>query len=125
MPASTFNITQLLADASKGNQDAADVLYRNVYGELQRIAHGRLMQYRPGHTLDTAALVHEAFLKLVDQTQATYQDRAHFFALASRAMRFILVDYARARTRAKRGGTPPISRSTPCRSLPRSEPPTS
>jgi RNA polymerase sigma factor (TIGR02999 family) len=104
MPATSPNITQLLGAARNGNRDAADALYDEVYDELRRIAHGRLAKYRPGDTLDTSALVHEAYLKLVDQTLATYQDRAHFFATASRAMRFILIDYARTRMRAKRGG---------------------
>jgi RNA polymerase sigma factor (TIGR02999 family) len=105
MPALSPDITQLLVDARDGDRQAADVLYDHIYDELQRIAHARLAHYRPGHTLDTLALVHEAYLRLIDQTSATYHDRAHFFATASRAMRFILIDYARARTRAKRGGT--------------------
>ena len=104
MTASTENITRLLHQASQGQSQAHDQLYPLVYDELRRIAHQRLLRDRPGHTLNTTALVHEAYLKLVDQTHAGWNDRAHFFALASRAMRFILVDYARKRTAQKRGG---------------------
>ncbi len=96
--------TQLLLDARAGDRDSFDRLYSHVYDELRRIAHQRLLQFRPGESLDTTGLVHEVYLRLVDQTRAGWQDRAHFFALASRAMRFVLVDYARARTAGKRGG---------------------
>jgi RNA polymerase sigma factor (TIGR02999 family) len=96
--------TQLLLAARAGDRDSFDRLYSHVYDELRRIAHQRLLQFRPGETLDTTGLVHEVYLRLVDQTRAGWQDRAHFFALASRAMRFVLVDYARARTAEKRGG---------------------
>jgi RNA polymerase sigma factor (TIGR02999 family) len=96
--------TQLLLDARAGDRAAFDRLFAHVYDELRRIAHQRLLRYRPGETLDTTALVHEAYLKLVDQSRSEWRDRAHFFALASRAMRFVLVDYARARTAQKRGG---------------------
>jgi RNA polymerase sigma factor (TIGR02999 family) len=75
-----------------------------MYGELREIAHRRLRTFRPGETLNTTALVHEAYVKLIDQGRADLQDRAHFLALASRAMRFVLVDYARSRSAAKRGG---------------------
>jgi RNA polymerase sigma factor (TIGR02999 family) len=96
--------TQLLLDARAGDRAAFDRLFAHVYDELRQIAHQRLLRYRPGETLDTTALVHEAYLKLVDQSRSEWRDRAHFFALASRAMRFVLVDYARARTAQKRGG---------------------
>jgi RNA polymerase sigma factor (TIGR02999 family) len=96
--------TQLLLDARAGDRAAFDRLFAHVYDELRRIAHQRLLRYRPGETLDTTALVHEAYLKLVDQSRSEWRDRSHFFALASRAMRFVLVDYARARTAQKRGG---------------------
>jgi RNA polymerase sigma factor (TIGR02999 family) len=99
--------TQLLLDARAGNRAAFDRLFSHVYDALREIAHQRLLKHRPGETLDTTALVHEAYLRLVDQTRAEWRDRAHFFALASRAMRFVLVDYARARTAAKRGGREP------------------
>ncbi len=96
--------TQLLLDARSGDREAFDRLFSHVYDELRQIAHRRLLQYRPGQTLDTTALVHEAYLKLVDRARSGGRDRAHFFALASRAMRFVLVDYARARSAQKRGG---------------------
>lgn len=75
-----------------------------VYEELKRIAHNHLRAERHDHTLDTTALVHETYLRLVDQTRVQWQDRAHFFAVASTLMRRILVDYARRHGRAKRGG---------------------
>ena len=96
--------TQLLLEARAGNREAFDRLFSHVYEELRAIAHHRLLQYRPGETLDTSALVHEVYLRLVDQSRAGLRDRSHFFALTSRAMRFVVVDYARARTAAKRGG---------------------
>jgi RNA polymerase sigma factor (TIGR02999 family) len=99
-----LDTTQLLLEARAGNRDAFDQLFSHVYEELRAIAHHRLLQYRPGETLDTSALVHEVYLRLVDQSRATLRDRSHFFALSSRAMRFVVVDYARARTAAKRGG---------------------
>jgi RNA polymerase sigma factor (TIGR02999 family) len=75
-----------------------------VYAELRRLAHRRLAGERPDHTLQTTALVNEAYLRLVDQSSLQWQNRAHFFAVAARIMRHILVDYARARHNAKRGG---------------------
>ena len=76
----------------------------HIGGELRRIAHGQLRRERRGHTLNTTALVHEAYLKLVDQRRVTWQNRAHFYGVASQAMRRILIDYARTRGRKKRGG---------------------
>ncbi len=99
------DITRLLHDVRDGATGALDRLYPVVYEELRRIAHGRLRRESSMPTLNTTALVHEAYLKLVDPTQVVAKDRTHFFALASRAMRFILVDYARRRTAQKRGGT--------------------
>ncbi len=75
-----------------------------VYGQLRRLAHDRLRTQRPGHTLNTTALVHEAYVKLADADQGLRQDRAHFLAAASLAMRHVLVDHARARNAMKRGG---------------------
>ncbi len=98
------DITRLLQQVSGGTAGSADVLWPLVYDELRKIARQRLLKHRPGDTLNTTALVHEAYLKLVDQNEVAYKDRAHFFALSSRAMRFILVDYARTRTTEKRGG---------------------
>ena len=99
-----LDTTQLLRDARSGDRAAFDRLFGHVYEELRRIAHHRLRHHRQGDTLSTTALVHEAYLRLVSQNGAEASDRAHFFALASRAMRFILVDYARARMAKKRGG---------------------
>jgi RNA polymerase sigma factor (TIGR02999 family) len=96
--------TQLLLEARGGDRAAFDRLYAQLYDELSAIAHQRLDRFRPGQTLDTSALVHEAYLRLVDQTRIELQDRAHFLALAARAMRFIVVDHARARSAEKRGG---------------------
>lgn len=96
--------TQLLRELSQGRRDALDDLIPVVYEELRRIAHTQLRRERPGHTLSTTAVVHEAYLRLVDIEAVEWQDRAHFFAMASRVMRRILIDYARARKRDKRGG---------------------
>ncbi len=98
------DITQLLHELSQGSPDALDRLMPIVYHELRRIAHGQLRRERPGHTLNTTALVHEAYLKLVNIRQVEWRDRAHFFAVAARVMRRVLIDYARARKREKRGG---------------------
>jgi RNA polymerase sigma factor (TIGR02999 family) len=94
----------LLRARRAGDETVVDALFARMYGELREIAHRRLRTFRPGETLNTTALVHEAYVKLIDQGRADLQDRAHFLALASRAMRFVLVDYARSRSAAKRGG---------------------
>jgi RNA polymerase sigma factor (TIGR02999 family) len=98
------DITALLADWQGGDAGAVDQLLPLVYDELRRIAHRQLRLERSDHTLSTTALVHEAYVRLVDQTRAQFADRAHFFAVSARAMRRILVDYARKRQAAKRGG---------------------
>ena len=99
------NITELLHEWSEGRTEALDELLPKVYDELHRRASAYLKHERPGHTLQTTALVHEAYLKLVDQRAVSgWNDRGHFFAVASQAMRRILVDYARQRHREKRGG---------------------
>ena len=98
-------ITQLLKDWSEGNQTALDKLMPLVYDELRRQASRFLRKERSNHTLQTTALIHEAYLKLIDQKEVQWQNRAHFFAIASTAMRRILVDYARERHREKRGGS--------------------
>jgi RNA polymerase sigma factor (TIGR02999 family) len=103
----TANVTQLLCEFQNGNNDAADQLWAEVYEELHRVAHAKLLRERSDHTLNTTALVHECYLKLVDQTQVQWQSRLHFFALASRVMRNILIDYARRRNAQKRGGDAP------------------
>lgn len=103
MPSSP-DCTQLLRAARGGDRGALDDLFALAYDELRQAAHHRLRRQRAGETLSTTALVHEAYLRLVDQSRAQWVDRAHFLALASRAMRFVLVDHVRARTAQKRGG---------------------
>ncbi len=98
------DVTRLLDAFGSGDREAAHALLPYVYEELRRIARGHLRRERSDHTLSTTALVHEAYLRLVDQTHAHWQNRAHFFAVAATAMRRILVDYARARRADKRGG---------------------
>jgi RNA polymerase sigma-70 factor (ECF subfamily) len=102
--AQSADVTLLLKQVANGNQEAAARLIPIVYGELHRVAQCHLRRERPDHTLQPTALVHEAFLKLVAQRDANWQNRAHFFAVASHLMRRILVDYARSRLRSKRGG---------------------
>lgn len=97
-------VTQLLKAASDGQPNALGDLLPLVYDELRRIAHGQLRRERQNHTLNTTALVHEAYLKLIDQSEVSWQNRAHFYGVAAQAMRRILIDYARTRTRLKRGG---------------------
>ena len=102
--ASDAATTYLLAAARDGDRDALDALLPRVYDELRQIAHARLRRQRPGETLNTTAVVHEAYLKLTAGETPPFRDRAHFFALAARAMRFVLIGYARERTAQKRGG---------------------
>jgi RNA polymerase sigma factor (TIGR02999 family) len=97
------DITRLLADWNGGNQTALDKLLPLVYEELRRLASHYMRRERTDHMLQTTALVHEAYLRLVNQENARFQTRAHFFAVAAQVMRRILVDYARGRHRAKRG----------------------
>jgi len=97
-------ITELLDACSNGEHDALDRLMPLVYDDLRAIAHRRLRLERPDHTLNTTAIVHEAYIKLVDQATATWRDRAHFFAVSARVIRNLLIDYARERKAAKRGG---------------------
>src|SRR5512145_3260106 len=99
----TADITQLLRDWQGGNRDALDRLVPLVYDELHMIAARYLSGERPGGTLQTTALVNEAYLKLVDQHRVDWQNRAHFFAIAARIMRRILIDDARRRLREKHG----------------------
>lgn len=98
------SITDLLLQVRQGDPDAMDRLFPLVYGELRRIAHRQLQGERRGHTLGTTGLVHETYLKLADQSRLEWRDRGHFFALAARAMRRILVDYARRYQAIRRGG---------------------
>jgi RNA polymerase sigma factor (TIGR02999 family) len=102
-PAS-HDVTQLLIAWSDGDQAARDQLMPVVYEELHRLARHYMSRESPGHTLQTSALVNEAFLRLVDQRNVHWQSRAHFFGIAAQMMRRILVDYARSRSYAKRGG---------------------
>ena len=97
-------VTQLLVAWGNGDEVARDELMSVVYQELHRLAHNYMKRESPGHTLQTSALVNEAFVRLVDQKNVQWQSRAHFFAIAAQMMRRILVDYARSRNYAKRGG---------------------
>jgi RNA polymerase sigma factor (TIGR02999 family) len=97
-------LTSLLVMASDGNVEALNELFPLVYDELRRLARSRRRGERSNHTLNTTALVHEAYMRLVQQNRVQWQNRAHFYAVASRAMRRILVNYAETRRSAKRGG---------------------
>ncbi len=101
---SSSDIARLLRKVSADDRAALDALVPLVYGQLRRMAHNRLRGERPDHTLNTTALVHEAYLELVDADQGSWQDRAHLLAAASRVMRHVLVDHARARNAKKRSG---------------------
>ena len=97
-------VSQLLVEWGRGDQEALSRLMPLVYDELRRLASRHLRRERPDHTLQTTALVHEAYLKLFDQREVDWQNRGHFFAIAAQLMRRILVDYARSHRAAKRGG---------------------
>lgn len=101
------DVTRLLHAWRAGEDGALDRLMPLVYDELRRVAHARMRAQNPGHSLQTTALVHEAYLRLVDAREHTWQNRTHFFALCAQAMRQILVDIARAKAAAKRGGGAP------------------
>jgi RNA polymerase sigma factor (TIGR02999 family) len=103
-PSPAGKVTELLLELSGGNRAVVDELIPFLYRELKRIAAAQLKQERPNHTLQVTALVHEAYLKLVDQSQVHWQNRAHFFGVAAQVMRRILLDYAKGRARGKRGG---------------------
>ncbi len=104
MTSTPKEITQLLIAWNRGDQRARDELMPLIYGELRRLARGHLRRERPNHTLQPTALVNEAFLRLIDQSQVNWQNRAHFFGAAARLMRRILINHAEARRAAKRGG---------------------
>jgi RNA polymerase sigma factor (TIGR02999 family) len=104
MATSTHEVTQLLVAWGQGDQGALDKLLPLVYDELHRMAQRYMRRQNPDHTLQTTALINEAYLKLVGQPEQQWQNRAHFFGVAAQAMRHILVDYARARGSAKREG---------------------
>jgi len=96
-------ITELLQQAQKGNQRAADQLFPMIYDQLRRLAASFMQRERQGHTMRATDLVHEAYLRLFGTAQIEWQDRGHFFAMAARSMRHILVDYARSHVSQKRG----------------------
>ena len=104
MELSPHEVTQLLRAWSEGEPDALEKLMPLVYQELYRLARRYMARERPGHTLSPTALVNEAYLRLVDSTQVSWQNRAHFFAVCARVMRRILVDWVRSRHAHKRGG---------------------
>lgn len=104
MPAQP-NITELLAGYGRGDKESLDRLMPIVYDELRRQAARYLKREQAGHTLQTTALIHEAYVRLVDQRNVQWQNRAHFFGIAAQLMRRILVDHARTRKRVKRGGS--------------------
>lgn len=101
---SQHHITSLLSAAQRGNRAALDELFPIIYEELHNLAQSQRRRWHGNHTVNTTALVHEAYLKLVRQEEVQWKDRAHFFALAARAMRHILSNYARDQQAAKRGG---------------------
>jgi len=98
------DVTVLLTELTKGNPDAGEKLIPLVYDELRRLADAYMRRERADHTLQTTALVHEAYLKLVDQRSVHWQSRAHFFGIAAQVMRRLLIDHARGHVREKRGG---------------------
>ena len=100
-------VTQLLQKWQEGNQEALEALMPLVYNELKRLASSYLRRERPDHTLQSAALVNEAYLRLVDQTQTRWQNKAHFYGIAAQMMRRILADHARGHNAAKRGAGMP------------------
>jgi RNA polymerase sigma factor (TIGR02999 family) len=99
------DVTRLLLAWSQGDSDALEALIPLIYDELHRLAERHLARERGGHTLQPTAVVHEAYLKLVDQKRVSWKNRGHFFAVASQAMRRLLVDHARRHHAAKRGGS--------------------
>ncbi len=105
MTPSSIDVTQLLLDWGKGNKEALDKLIPMVYDELRRLADHYLRRERPDHTLQPTALVHEAYLRLVNQSNVRWQNRAHFLGIAANLMRQILINHALSHRAAKRGGT--------------------
>ena len=103
-PSDSRQVTDLLLQMRSGDPQAMDRLIPLVYEELRRLAHDQLRRERPGHTLGTTGLVHETYVRLVDQTRVEWRDRGHFLVVAAWAMRRILVDYARRNRTARRGG---------------------
>ena len=104
MPDAVGDVTALLGQIRAGNQDVAGQLVPLIYDELRRIAGAQMRRERAGHTLQATALVHEAYMRLAGEQEIQWQNRAHFFAIAARVMRQVLLDYARQRRAEKRGG---------------------
>jgi RNA polymerase sigma-70 factor, ECF subfamily len=105
---SSADVTALLGELAEGKPEAADHLIPVVYNELRRLARRHMRRERPDHTLQTTALVHEAYLKLVEQRSVNWQSRAHFFGVAAQIMRRLLIDHARRNLCSKRGGGQPV-----------------
>jgi RNA polymerase sigma factor (TIGR02999 family) len=101
-------VTRLLDAVERGDGTALDALFPLVYEELRVVAHRQRRRWNAGHSLNTTALVHEAYLKFVDQERATWESRAHFLGIAAKVMRHILLDYARRQRTQKRGGDAPV-----------------
>lgn len=101
---SNKEVTKMLIKVSEGNKEVVNSLFPVIYNELQKIAQNQLNHERKGHTINATSLVHEAYFKLIDQKYVTWQNRAHFFGIASQAMRRILINYAVSRSAQKRGG---------------------
>ena len=108
LPSAPPDLTALLGDLDGADREAVDRLLPHVYGELEILARRHLRDQRAGHTLDTSALVHEAYLHLAERGDGMWTDRSHFFGVAAVAMRRILIDYARKRQAEKRGGGQPL-----------------
>ncbi len=104
MPDADSDVTALLVKLRAGNRDVAGQLVPLIYDELRRIAGAQMRRERAGHTLQATAVVHEAYMRLAGEREIQWQNRAHFFAIAARAMRQVLLDYARQRHAGKRGG---------------------
>jgi len=104
------DITEILFRVTSGNREAVNSLFPVIYNELQKMAQNQLNYERKGHTINATSLVHEAYFKLVDQKDVTWQSRAHFFGIAAQAMRRILINYANSRSAVKRGsGIPEVT----------------
>ena len=104
MTSDSDDVSRILRDSPPADREALDRVVSLVYDELRRLAHAQLARQPAGHTISTTVLIHEAYLKLADQTGARFPDRVHFYAYAARVMRTILVDHARSRGAGKRGG---------------------
>jgi len=104
MPETGGEVTRLLGQLRAGKQDVADQLVPLIYDELRRIASAQMRRERPDHTLQATAVVHEAYMRLAGEQEVPWQNRAHFFAIAAKTMRRVLMDYARQRHAGRRGG---------------------